>query len=158
MLRFSRVICRLRSEVNMQPGMEPLWDCSMREKGSPSTNRNHQSLGTWLVTQGQSVCLVFRHRSGCRCHVTSWSPRGVNLAKHARLQLVIDRWSLSSDLKFWYVFQIETSWQVRILARYRAIEERRNFNCIACVTSWKSDFPISPPDTTFQVVIDKIKF
>jgi hypothetical protein len=36
--------------------------------------------------------------------------------KHARLQLVIDRWSLSSDLKF-YVFQIETFWQVPTVAR-----------------------------------------
>jgi hypothetical protein len=49
---------------------------------------------------------------------TSWNPRGANVAKHARLQLVIDRRSLSSDLKFWYVSQIETFWQGRIVARY----------------------------------------
>ena len=32
--------------------------------------------------------------------ITSCNPRGANLAKHTRLQLVIDRWSLSSHLKF----------------------------------------------------------
>jgi hypothetical protein len=40
------------------------------------------------------------------------------LPKHARLQLVIDRWSLSSDLRIWYVFQIETFGQVQIVASY----------------------------------------
>jgi len=29
-----------------------------------------------------------------------------------------DRWSLSSDLRFWYAFNIETYWKVRIVARY----------------------------------------
>jgi len=48
--------------------------------------------------------------------ITSWNPRGAILAKHARLQLVIDRWSLSSDLKIWYVFQTETFRQVQIVA------------------------------------------
>ena len=38
--------------------------------------------------------------NGLSLRITSCNLRGTNLPKHARFQLVIDRWSLSSDLKF----------------------------------------------------------